>query len=129
MRTESREVREMIRPLGKCQRDQCQAESTIRLVEVIDAQGQRQRGAASEFADGWVLRQPYILAGWYERCSYCYSVERLREEAGRWRREGKVYPVNWGLPQFRAIRCRDDFARAFPDFLKFIPPAKNEEAA
>lgn len=104
----------VIRPEGKCGREGCANLASIALIVVIDATGQRRMGPASEYCDEWNLRSGYHHGGWYERCAYCYSTDRMNEEAARLKQEAKQHPIpSWNKPPYSRITSRDAFVQHF----------------
>lgn len=105
---------EVLRPEGQCGREGCANPASIALIVVIDSTGQRRMGAASEYCEGWSLRHGFQHGGWYERCAFCYSIERMNEEAARLKQEGLKHPMpSWNKPPYSLIGSRDAFMQHF----------------
>lgn len=105
-------TRQALRPTRSCP---CGEPSTVWLAQ-IERAGKRLTVAPSEAMEkDWNLRSDTILIGWVERCGFCYSIERMNEDAARWRAErSDPYPIpSWKKPPYSLITSREAFCQHF----------------
>ncbi len=106
----------VMRPTGQCGCSGCARETSINLAAAFSPNGHAIVAPALDVVTrDWRIRPGYTLRGWIDRCAYCYSMDRLREERIRhFKDTGEIHPIpDWSHEPYRSVQSAEQFQEFF----------------